>query len=100
MKVLNRVWKIIAKMTDIEHYLDIAQVYIAYVLQHCPPRDVNVMLGDILNHVRPAPQLAKHQAPLAEILIQVANTRCIEFGTLISMVRECMVSLVFKELTK
>eukprot|EP00735_Rhodelphis_limneticus_P012451 TRINITY_DN571_c0_g1::TRINITY_DN571_c0_g1_i1::g.10448::m.10448 TRINITY_DN571_c0_g1::TRINITY_DN571_c0_g1_i1::g.10448 ORF type:complete len:953 (+),score=366.68,sp/Q557H3/U505_DICDI/38.11/0.0,Vps35/PF03635.12/0.067,Vps35/PF03635.12/0.00062,ACDC/PF14733.1/2.3e+03,ACDC/PF14733.1/3,ACDC/PF14733.1/1.2e+04,ACDC/PF14733.1/5.9e+03 TRINITY_DN571_c0_g1_i1:21-2879(+) len=52
MIILNDVWKIVTKVSNIREYMDTALVFVEYLLKYFSDREVNVMLKDILKHIK------------------------------------------------
>jgi hypothetical protein len=44
--------QVVSKITDPEEYLEIAEVFVQYLLQNFSDREVNIFLQDVIKHVR------------------------------------------------
>lgn len=52
LPVLNDVWKAVTKIKESAEYMEIAQVFIQYLLVNFSDREVNIFLKDVIKHVR------------------------------------------------
>jgi hypothetical protein len=85
----RQVWKVAGKLTDVVTYMNVAQVFIEYPLQHlsvrppipfaplacsltaCQFREVGVLLNDVLKHVTVEHAYEKVQAQLQAIVQRI-----------------------------
>jgi uncharacterized protein YkvS len=52
LPILNDVWKVVTKVTDPDQYMEIAEVFIQYLLINFSEREVNIFLKDVIKHVK------------------------------------------------
>jgi hypothetical protein len=52
LKILNEAWKYLTKQEDLVAYLGSACAYIEYVLTYFGDKETNVMLKDVISHVK------------------------------------------------
>ena len=52
LKILNEAWKYLTKQDDLIAYLGSAAAYIEYVLTYFGDKETNVMLKDVISHVK------------------------------------------------
>jgi hypothetical protein len=84
LQLLNDVWKIVTKFTNIDFYMSCAEIWIEFTLKNFTKKEVNTLLGDIIKHVQPDrafenfyPQL---QSIVSKILVYITD-----FNVLFSM---------------
>ncbi|KAL3681400.1 hypothetical protein R1sor_024356 [Riccia sorocarpa] len=51
LAVLNDVWRVVMKYTNLDGYLAVADVFVDYILQNCSEAELSVFLRDIIKHV-------------------------------------------------
>lgn len=54
LKILNEAWKVLTKTENLLSYLHGAIAYIEYVLKYFSDKETNVMLKDVIAHVKVA----------------------------------------------
>jgi hypothetical protein len=54
LTILNDVWRVVMKYTDLSEYLSVADIFVEYILQNCSEVELGVMLRDIIRHMRKA----------------------------------------------
>lgn len=52
LPILNDVWKVVTKIQDPMDYLEIACVFVQYLLINFSEREVNIFLQDVIKHVK------------------------------------------------
>ena len=52
LTLLNEIWKVVAKMSDAKEYVTVASVYIEYLLQHFGKKEIDILLGDVIKHLK------------------------------------------------
>mmetsp|Transcript_29295 Transcript_29295/g.41243 ORF Transcript_29295/g.41243 Transcript_29295/m.41243 type:complete len:982 (+) Transcript_29295:64-3009(+) len=82
--ILNDVWKFVSKMENKLEYMQVADVYIEYVLKYCQQREVNVLLGDILRAVKDN-QIYEQVQPQLHSVVQKVLTQYHNFAQIFGM---------------
>ncbi|CAM6113201.1 unnamed protein product [Calypogeia fissa] len=54
LTVLNDIWRVVLRYTDLTEYLSVADVFVEYILQNCSEVELGVIFRDIIKHVRKA----------------------------------------------
>ncbi|KAL2620467.1 hypothetical protein R1flu_000672 [Riccia fluitans] len=49
--VLNDIWRVVMKYSNLSEYLSVADVFVEYILQNCTEAELSVILRDIMKHV-------------------------------------------------
>jgi hypothetical protein len=52
LPILNEVWKVVTKINNAPEYMEIALVFVQYLLVNFSDREVNIFLKDVLKHVK------------------------------------------------
>jgi len=52
LAILNDVWKAVTKIEDPTEYMEIAEVFIQYILVNFTDRETNIFLKDVIKHVK------------------------------------------------
>ena len=52
LPILNDVWKVVTKITNPQEYIEIAVVFVQYLLQNFTEREVNIFLKDVIKHLK------------------------------------------------
>eukprot|EP01006_Ploeotia_vitrea_P063076 TRINITY_DN84900_c0_g1_i1.p1 TRINITY_DN84900_c0_g1~~TRINITY_DN84900_c0_g1_i1.p1 ORF type:complete len:1024 (-),score=600.29 TRINITY_DN84900_c0_g1_i1:79-3114(-) len=68
LPILNDVWKVVTKIQEPKEYLEIAEVFVEYLLKHFGHREVNIFLKDVIKHAKQDAAYKEHQIPLASIV--------------------------------
>ena len=55
LPILNDVWKVVTRIQDPAEYLDIAAVFVQFLLINFTEREVNIFLADVVKHVKQCP---------------------------------------------
>ena len=73
LAILNDVWKVVTKVQDTTQYLEIAEVFVEFLLQYFSTREVNIFLRDVIKHAKKddAYKVAQHQVRLEAIATKV-----------------------------
>lgn len=90
MKLLNEVWKVCSKIEDPQVYMEVAEVYIEYPLKHLSPKEVNVLLADIVRHVSKDKAYERLQPQLQSIISKM-TTYYSDFSLIYSMVASLLI---------
>ena len=73
--ILNEVWKVVAKIQNPGDYLEIAQIFIEYLLQHFSTREINILLGDVIKHVKQDNAHKQYQVEIQRVVSNVLKYR-------------------------
>eukprot|EP01083_Nonionella_stella_P088410 246397_1 len=84
LPILNEVWKVVKKLTDPELYMNVAEVFVEFVLQNFPGKECNTLLKDILNHVSSPDAQKKVQKQIHSVTLSVMKYRT-DFDVLFEM---------------
>lgn len=71
LPILNDIWKVVSKIVDPEEYIEIAEVFVQYLLQNFSDREVNIFLKDVIKHVRESQAYKRLQSQLASIVSKI-----------------------------
>lgn len=71
LPILNDVWKVVTKIEDPEEYVEIAVVFVQYLLMNFSEREVNIFLKDVIKHLKKDQANLKLQEPLQSIVLKV-----------------------------
>ncbi|BBN15293.1 VPS35 endosomal protein-sorting factor-like [Marchantia polymorpha subsp. ruderalis] len=52
LTVLNDVWRVVMKYTNLGEYISVADVFVEYILQNCTEAEILIILRDIMRHVK------------------------------------------------
>lgn len=52
LQLLNEVWKVVTKLQNAQEYMEIAQIFVEYLLVHFASRETNILLADVIKHVK------------------------------------------------
>lgn len=52
LEILNQIWKVVSKISIAEEYVDVAAVYIEYILQHFTKKELDILLNDVIKHLK------------------------------------------------
>ncbi|KAG6551128.1 hypothetical protein Mapa_007363 [Marchantia paleacea] len=52
LTVLNDVWRVVMKYTDLGEYISVADVFVEYILQNCTEAELLIILRDIMRHMK------------------------------------------------
>ena len=85
--ILNEVWKYVTKLEDAKEYVTVADVYIEYPLKYATAKETNILLGDILRHVKEGLAYEKLQGQLQSIVTKVVSHYS-DFNAIFGMVRK------------
>jgi hypothetical protein len=73
LPILNQIWKVVAKIADPDEYLEVAEVFVQFLICCFTDREVNIFLQDVIKHVRKASteqvQSQKFQTILSNIVV-------------------------------
>ena len=88
LKILNEAWKYLTKQEDLIAYLGSACAYIEYVLTYFGDKETNVMLKDVISHVKAQVDTmdeAKYDKLVLPILSQIVDLLLAnrDFGALV-----------------
>jgi hypothetical protein len=59
LPILNDVWKVVTKIEDPAAYIEIAAVFVQYLLLNFSEREVNIFLKDVIKHLKTTDQAYK-----------------------------------------
>eukprot|EP00007_Cunea_sp_BSH-02190019_P009993 CAMPEP_0174232350 /NCGR_PEP_ID=MMETSP0417-20130205/2651_1 /TAXON_ID=242541 /ORGANISM="Mayorella sp, Strain BSH-02190019" /LENGTH=1061 /DNA_ID=CAMNT_0015310381 /DNA_START=13 /DNA_END=3198 /DNA_ORIENTATION=- len=86
--ILNEVWAHIVEMQELQDYLSCAHVWIEFALQHFTLKQVDQMLGNVLNHVVSAQNAA--------LTTEAVNTETEEVALGKTQIQEYLLMIVTK----
>ncbi|KAK2955827.1 putative VPS35 endosomal protein sorting factor-like [Blattamonas nauphoetae] len=75
MTLLNEVWKMATKISNVGDYLLVADSFIEYPIKHCTDRETEILLKDITKHVSSAPEFESTTALEPIPLVDETTTR-------------------------
>eukprot|EP00455_Lapot_gusevi_P016412 TRINITY_DN1845_c0_g1_i12.p1 TRINITY_DN1845_c0_g1~~TRINITY_DN1845_c0_g1_i12.p1 ORF type:complete len:571 (-),score=204.35 TRINITY_DN1845_c0_g1_i12:116-1798(-) len=84
LPILNDVWKVVTKLTNPHEYVEIAQIFVEYLLQHFSSREINILLQDVILHVKKEQGYKQVQPALYTIVQKVLRYRT-NFEELLAM---------------
>eukprot|EP01113_Clastostelium_recurvatum_P024252 TRINITY_DN2894_c0_g1_i4.p1 TRINITY_DN2894_c0_g1~~TRINITY_DN2894_c0_g1_i4.p1 ORF type:complete len:702 (-),score=262.98 TRINITY_DN2894_c0_g1_i4:42-1856(-) len=84
LPILNDVWRVVKKFTNVDEYITVAEVFIEYPLKHCSQKEVNILLSDIMAHVSQDKAYERLQPQLQSIVFKVLSNFH-DFEVLIAM---------------
>eukprot|EP00656_Telonema_subtile_P019666 TRINITY_DN2088_c0_g1_i4.p1 TRINITY_DN2088_c0_g1~~TRINITY_DN2088_c0_g1_i4.p1 ORF type:complete len:956 (+),score=238.49 TRINITY_DN2088_c0_g1_i4:68-2935(+) len=84
LPILNEVWKVVTKIEDPTMYMEVAEVFIEFILKCFSQREADIFLQDVIGHVTFERAFEKLQAPLRRIaeLVLVTYT---DFTQIVAM---------------
>jgi len=71
LPILNDVWKVVTKITDPDEYIEIAVVFVQYLLINFTEREVNIFLKDVIKHVKKGQAHLRLQEQIQTIISKV-----------------------------
>lgn len=71
LPILNEVWKVVTKIEDPDEYVEIAQVFVQYLLTYFSTREVNIFLKDVIKHLKKDQAYLQRQEQLQTIVMKV-----------------------------
>ena len=71
LMLLNEVWKVVSKITVASEYVEVAAVFVEYLLQHFTTKEVDILLADVVTHLRKENQFQKLQDEIFSIVSHV-----------------------------
>jgi len=72
LTILNDIWKVVTKLTDVREYMEISVVFVEFLLSYFSAREVNIFLKDVIKHVKEDEENVKtFQKELESISISV-----------------------------
>eukprot|EP01128_Nolandella_sp_AFSM9_P003543 TRINITY_DN152_c5_g1_i1.p1 TRINITY_DN152_c5_g1~~TRINITY_DN152_c5_g1_i1.p1 ORF type:complete len:1034 (+),score=290.67 TRINITY_DN152_c5_g1_i1:145-3102(+) len=85
VSLLTSVWKDVKVVEDTDSYLQVAEVWIAYPLNHLSLREVNIILKDILTHVTVDKKYFEYQGHLHAIINKLLGNPAVKFTDIFAM---------------
>jgi len=73
LAILNDVWRFVTKIQDTKQYVDIALVFVEFLLLYFSPREVNIFLNDVIKHVKKEDAYKQFQGHLEGIAVKVVT---------------------------
>lgn len=67
LAVLNEVWKAVTQIEEPAAYMEVAQVFIEFILRCFTQREADIFLQDVIGHVTPGRAYEQLQVPLRHI---------------------------------
>ncbi|ETO21304.1 hypothetical protein RFI_15900 [Reticulomyxa filosa] len=52
LEILNEIWKVVSKIIVAKEYVEVASVYIEYILQHFTKSEIDILLNDVIKHLK------------------------------------------------
>ena len=52
LQLLNDIWKVVSKIKEPIEYMMVSAVYIEYLLQHFTVNEIDILLGDVIKHLK------------------------------------------------
>lgn len=72
LPILNDVWKVVTKIENPAAYIEIAAVFVQYLLLNFTEREVNIFLKDVIKHLKTPDQAYKNvQSELAIVVAKI-----------------------------
>jgi hypothetical protein len=71
LDILNAVWKYVTKMSDIQEYAPVVEVFIEFVCKNFGLREANILLNDLNRHLKASGQHELVEKELQQILLTV-----------------------------
>jgi len=81
----NEIWKDVTKETNIKNYIEVAEVFIGYPLEHLSFKEADILLKDILEHVSVDKQYFEYQNHLQSIMQKILTSSNADFHHIFSM---------------
>jgi hypothetical protein len=91
LKILNEAWKVLTKQENLLSYLEAAGAYIEYVLKYFSDKEINVMLKDVIVHVKAKQETLEDAVyddqvlPLVKQIVEHCLAYMPDFGRLIML---------------
>lgn len=73
LPILNDVWKVVTKIEDPEEYIEIAVVFVQYMLINFSEKEVNIFLKDVIKHVKKGGAHLKLQEQIQKIVVKTVE---------------------------
>lgn len=73
LAVMNEIWKVVAELPNVEEYMAVVEVFIEFPSRYCGAKEVNAMLGDVLEHVKKDHIYENFQNEIESILMKVLS---------------------------
>eukprot|EP00808_Paulinella_micropora_P032345 g67639.t1 len=73
LPILNNIWKAVTKIQDPKNYMEIAQVFVQYILVHFNPQKVDIFLKDVVKHMLPDRVYLGLQKELLTIALKIVQ---------------------------
>jgi len=74
-KILNEIWSVVTKFEDPVHYMNVVEVFIEFPCKHCTLNELNIMLGDVLKHVKENHAYSNFQEELQNVIVKILNNQ-------------------------
>lgn len=71
LPILNDVWKVVTKIQNPDDYIEIAEVFVQYLLANFTEREVNIFLKDVIKHAKKDNAFHNMQGPLLNIVQKI-----------------------------
>jgi hypothetical protein len=84
LQLLNEVWKVVTKLQSAQDYMEIAQIFVEYLLVHFASRETNILLADVIKHVKKDNAYKGLQPQLQLVISKVLQYRT-NFDQLLAM---------------
>eukprot|EP00049_Salpingoeca_infusionum_P003952 m.73039 g.73039 ORF g.73039 m.73039 type:complete len:934 (+) comp12354_c1_seq1:63-2864(+) len=72
--ILEEVWSVVRRITRVKEYLSCAEVWIEYPVKYFGPREVDALLGDIIQHVSTNREFENHYPQLQSTLHKILSS--------------------------
>ena len=71
LTILNEIWNVVTNLTDILEYLEIANVFIQFLIRNFNQRQVNIFLKDIIKHSKAVTKEIQNKAKFQSLLTSI-----------------------------
>lgn len=88
LQILNEAWKLIDQLEAPQEYVSSVEVWIEFVVKYFGPREINMVIKELIRHMQPERAFENHYNQLINILSKIVNgiaERDIDFSLLFSM---------------
>ncbi|XP_018335730.1 UPF0505 protein C16orf62 homolog isoform X2 [Agrilus planipennis] len=83
-QILGDVWNIISQLGDPEQYINCAEIWIQYVVQYFSSRELNIILGNVIEHMS-RKRIYENFYPQLKNVVQKVISFTQDFETLLAM---------------
>ena len=74
-QILNEIWGVVTKFEDPVHYMNVVEVFIEFPAKHCSLNELNIMLGDVLKHIKENHEYSNFQEELKNVALKILENQ-------------------------